>query len=75
VVVLSWVTIQFFSSGLIMVGEMVREALVLTMGRDLPSAQTPPEERKRKRKRKKKKRNQEHSLMKRSHQHQHLHWR
>lgn len=30
-----FMTSQFFSSGLIMVGETVREALVLTIGRDL----------------------------------------
>lgn len=29
------VTMQFFSSGLIMVGDTVREAVVLTIGRDL----------------------------------------
>ena len=33
--VLSLCTMQFFSSGLIMVGYTIREALVLTMGRDL----------------------------------------
>lgn len=34
------VTMQVFSSGLIMVGETLREAVALTIGRDLPGTNT-----------------------------------